>query len=111
MEAQQPSPPSPRFSIADCTADLLSLVVSYLGPHDRPAFAAACSFHLIVLRMVTERGATRGTVRQVNEGGAVSRPRQSPPPFGLGYVDRPRFLQPGERRETVVGTRVSVQPG
>lgn len=104
-----PSPPLPpprlRFSMADCTVDLLSVVTSYLGLDDRAAFAAVCSFHLLVVRMVAERGATRGTVRQVNDPTAAAvkstMPHQ-PPPFGLGFVDRPRFFQPGERRETVV---------
>lgn len=101
----------PHFSLADCTADLLSIVVSYLGPRDRAAFSGACSFHLIVGRMVAERGATWGTVQQVNDptaaataapGAAGGGGTSKPPPFGLGYVDRPRFLQPGERGETVV---------
>lgn len=111
-EGSRSPPASPRFSLADCTADLLSIIVSYLGPRERAAFGGACSFHLTVLRMVAERGTTWGTVQQVNDPAAAAPPPpviavteaepRKPPPFGLGYVDRPRFLMPGELAETVV---------
>jgi hypothetical protein len=115
--AAQPGPQQPRFSLADCTADLLALVVGCLGPRDRAAFASACSFHLLVLRMAEERPQLRqqqpGDYRAAVDAavtaaaaraaaGLTRQPPCKPPPFGLGYVDRPRFLQPGERPETVV---------
>ncbi len=94
--------------------DLLALVVGCMGPRDRAAFASASSFHLLVLRMVGERPQLQQQQpgdRRAFVDAAVTAARATPlshwrldkaPPFGLGCVDRPRFLQPGERPDTVV---------
>lgn len=83
------------FSLADCTIDLLFVIVGYLDDKDLAAFASASSFHLLAQHTLRQRG-----LRQDARSEAAA---ATTAPFGLGIVDRPRFLSPGERPETVVG--------
>ncbi len=101
----------PIFQLHDCTLDLLALVVDFLDARDQSSFALAHSYHLLVLHTVQHCGVASTTITMTTP--TVSRPLSStttgsassgssaagkgPFSFGLGGLDRPRFLYPGER--------------
>jgi len=97
----------PLFQLHDCTLDLLAVVVGFLDARDRSSFALAHSYHLLVLHTVQHCGVASTTITMTtptvskppssssNGGGSVG--SKGPSSFGLGGLDRPRFLYPGER--------------
>lgn len=94
---------SPLFQLHDCTLDLLAVVVGFLDARDRSCFALAHSYHLLILHTVQHCGIASTSITMTTP--TVSKPPSSsssssssgPSSFGLGGLDRPRFLYPGER--------------
>jgi len=101
----------PIFQLHDCRLDLLALVVDFLDVRDQRSFALAHSYHLLVLHTVQHCGVASTTITMTTP--TVSPPLSStstssassgnkaagkgPFSFGLGELDRPRFLYPEER--------------
>jgi len=98
---------SPLFQLHDCTLDLLAVVVDFLDARDRSRFALAHSYHLLVLHTVQHCGVASTSITMTtptvskqpssSSSGGGGSAGKGPSSFGLGGLDRPRFLYPGER--------------
>jgi hypothetical protein len=79
-------------ALDELTVDLLIRVFEYLDGQSVASLSTTCWAQLVV----------NDLLRATSDGQRALAPAGFRPPFGLGYIDRPRFLRPGERNELVV---------
>ena len=80
-----PAPHKQNVKVSHLTLDLLLRVVGYLSSHDSQSFALTCGSFLLVYET------------SLHWRPSSSSSSSSSHPVGMGYINRPRFLRPGEK--------------